>query len=182
MFLGLYFIALGIPTCALLILLADQFTAALRRSPRIMRGIDYLFAGLMGAFETMVSFSLQYGVPLELLVKKFAHTRFEQSGYTGNREIPIAKSVLDYIFRWLALKFLPPEALPEEEKSMANGHANGHAKATAAPAAEPAPAPGSRAYAALQEDAPPCSECGSIMVRAGACYRCLNCGSTSGCG
>jgi ribonucleoside-diphosphate reductase alpha chain len=141
-------------------------------------------SGLMGAFATMVSFSLQYGVPLEFLVKKFAHTRFEPSGYTGNREIPIAKSVLDYIFRWLALKFLPPEALPEEEKSMANGHANGHAK-TAAGAAEqstPAPAPGSRAYAALQEDAPPCSECGSIMVRAGACYRCLNCGSTSGCG
>jgi ribonucleoside-diphosphate reductase alpha chain len=140
-------------------------------------------SGLMGAFATMVSFSLQYGVPLEFLVKKFAHTRFEPSGYTGNREIPIAKSVLDYIFRWLALKFLPPEALPEEEKSMANGHANGHAKAAgAAEPPMPAPAPGSRAYAALQEDAPPCSECGSIMVRAGACYRCLNCGSTSGCG
>jgi len=132
-------------------------------------------SGLMDSFATMVSFSLQYGVPLEFLVKKFAHTRFEPSGWTGNKEIPIAKSILDYIFRWLALKFLPPEHMPEDEKSMANGHAT----AVAAPAA---PHTNGNAYAQFQEDAPPCADCGAIMVRSGACYRCMNCGATSGCG
>jgi ribonucleoside-diphosphate reductase alpha chain len=133
-------------------------------------------SGLMDAFATMVSFSLQYGVPLEFLVKKFAHTRFEPSGWTGNKQIPIAKSILDYIFRWMALKFLPPEQMPEEEKSMANGHGK------AATAAAPSTNGNGTGFALLQEDAPPCSDCGSIMVRSGACYRCLNCGATSGCG
>jgi ribonucleoside-diphosphate reductase alpha chain len=132
-------------------------------------------SGLMGAFATMVSFSLQYGVPLEFLVKKFAHTRFEPAGFTGNKEIPVAKSILDYIFRWLALKFLPPEALPGEEKSMANGQLSLPQDAGAIVAS-------GRGYASLQDDAPPCAECGALMVRSGTCYRCLNCGGTSGCG
>jgi len=134
-------------------------------------------AGLMDAFATMVSFSLQYGVPLEFLVKKFAHTRFEPSGWTGNKQIPIARSILDYIFRWMALKFLPPEQMPGEEKSMANGHGKSVANAT-----DPSPNGNGTGYALLQEDAPPCADCGSIMVRSGACYRCMNCGATSGCG
>lgn len=139
-------------------------------------------SGLMGAFATMVSFSLQYGVPLEFLVKKFAHTRFEPSGWTGNKEIPIAKSVLDYIFRWMALKFLPNDQLPEEEKSMANGHHHAPPPAMSGTHHVHTNGTNGNGVAALQEDAPPCSDCGAIMVRAGACYRCLNCGTTSGCG
>jgi ribonucleoside-diphosphate reductase alpha chain len=134
-------------------------------------------SGLMDSFATSVSLALQYGVPLQVLVRKFSHARFEPSGWTGNRDIPHAKSVMDYIFRWLALKFLPAEALPAEEKSMANGNAH-----PAPAAAQPVPGSNGHSYASLQEDAPPCSECGSIMVRAGACYRCMNCGATSGCG
>ena len=84
---------------------------------------------------------------------------------------------MDYIFRWLALKFLPQDEQSEEEKSMANGLSS----VQSAPEAG-MPATNSRGYAPLQEDAPPCSDCGAIMVRAGACYRCHNCGATSGCG
>jgi ribonucleoside-diphosphate reductase alpha chain len=133
-------------------------------------------SGLMDSFATAISLALQYGVPLRVLVNKFSHTRFEPSGWTNNKDIPIAKSVMDYIFRWLALKFLPQDEQPATPDSLSNGQA-----ASALPAngygGEAAPA---SAYL-LQEDAPPCSDCGAIMVRNGACYRCLNCGSTSGC-
>jgi ribonucleoside-diphosphate reductase alpha chain len=137
-------------------------------------------SGLMDSFATAISLSLQYGVPLKVLVDKFSHTRFEPSGFTGNQQIPIAKSITDYIFRWLALKFLPREDIPEsmgihEGETSANGKdtqsANGGEKAL----------PGERATFAGQDDAPPCHTCGAIMVRSGACYRCGNCGSTSGC-
>ncbi len=143
-------------------------------------------SGVMDCFATSVSLAIQYGVPLQVMVNKFSHTRFEPSGWTGNPEIPMAKSVMDYIFRWLALKFLPVEAHPEEERSMANGQGQGKQAAADEPGAQPVLkaviGPRPRGFAALQEDAPPCSECGAIMVRAGACYRCMNCGAQQGCG
>ena len=237
-------------------------------------------SGLMDSFATTVSVALQYGVPLRDLVNKFAHVRFEPSGFTGNSEIPIAKSIIDYIFRWLGSRFLsnddkamlglidrsqivdasadstpstsptlaaraggseastpladasggpssadadpadvPPtkasgdgpratavaaeaavpspsieEAAPRAEKvelgylatvGASNGHANGHTNGNA-------PKPpngggitlnfgGTKVAFATQADAPSCADCGSIMIRNGSCYKCLNCGSTSGC-
>jgi ribonucleoside-diphosphate reductase alpha chain len=225
-------------------------------------------SGLMDSFATTVSVALQYGVPLRDLVNKFAHVRFEPSGFTGNSEIPIAKSIVDYIFRWLGSRFLtdddkgtlglidrsqivdspaglapsgpvdlaartdavtgsadasggqtstdadpadvPPtkasgddpsatavaaqELAPRVEKvelgylatvGASNGHANGHTNGNA-----PKPANGggitlnmggTKVAFATQADAPSCADCGSIMVRNGSCYKCLNCGSTSGC-
>ena len=234
-------------------------------------------SGLMDSFATTVSVALQYGVPLRDLVNKFAHVRFEPSGFTGNQEIPIAKSIVDYIFRWLGSRFLGPDdkaALGLVDRSavtydaplgfgssaVASGGSGGagatsteappaaqpHAEAAggtsdttsdkpkAAVATEPATAQGGNTPVAaassissgtsspardelavvatnghaapgkagsngngsgtvtlslgatnvafkIQEDAPSCAECGSIMVRNGSCYKCLNCGSTSGC-
>ena len=231
-------------------------------------------SGLMDSFATTVSVALQYGVPLRDLVNKFAHVRFEPSGFTGNQEIPIAKSIVDYIFRWLGSRFLstdekaslglidrsavsettsvstidtptidttqgelsgeseavaPPTA-SETPPSPANGDVPESASATAAQggaaeappreelaviASNPVGAPAANGHAAngngkahangggsssgsgsgamtlslgatkvsfqTQADAPSCAECGSIMVRNGSCYKCLNCGSTSGC-
>jgi ribonucleoside-diphosphate reductase alpha chain len=129
----------------------------------------------MDAFARAISYALQYGVPLEVLADKFAHTRFEPSGFTGNEQIPYAKSITDYIFRWLALKFLPPEkqALEGEmplEKASPTAQPPGAVRAAGPSSTRP-----------VFEDAPPCSTCGSIMVRNGSCYKCLNCGATSGC-
>ena len=138
-------------------------------------------SGLMDSFATAISLSLQYGVPLKVLADKFSHTRFEPSGFTGNPNIPIAKSITDYIFRWLALKFLPREDIPESMKAHpAEQDANrGEGKGASG---ERKALPSSAREAFLnQEDAPPCHTCGAIMVRNGACYRCANCGSTSGC-
>ncbi len=136
-------------------------------------------SGLMDAFARAISYALQYGVPLEVLVDKFSHTRFEPSGYTGNQEIPYAKSITDYIFRWLALKFLSAE-----QSAMAGVVQE---SSTEQPD-ESVPVPpvdsssdGLSALTPIFEDAPPCSVCGSIMVRNGSCYKCLNCGTTSGC-
>jgi ribonucleoside-diphosphate reductase alpha chain len=134
-------------------------------------------SGLMDAFATSISMALQYGVPLEALVEKFSHVRFEPSGFTKNPEIPYAKSITDYIFRWLASKFLSAE----------HAQAVGVQKAEiegAARAAEGPSRPGSAQQVGsfrAQADAPPCHYCGSIMLRNGSCYRCANCGSTSGC-
>jgi ribonucleoside-diphosphate reductase alpha chain len=233
-------------------------------------------SGLMDSFATTVSVALQYGVPLRDLVNKFAHVRFEPSGFTGNQEIPIAKSIVDYIFRWLGSRFLGPEdkaALGLVDRSAVAGSetpsfggfgfaspagsaaglsaagaptsptpktdaAGDQPKAalaveeikTSAETAEAQPASNADSTAAtaspassgtsspardelavvatnghaapaksngsgtvtlslgstnvafkIQEDAPSCAECGSIMVRNGSCYKCLNCGSTSGC-
>jgi len=137
-------------------------------------------SGLMDAFATMVSLSLQYGVPLRALVDKFAHTRFEPSGFTKNPEIPIAKSITDYIFRWLASKFMN-----QEEKQAVGVILREPAPVEASPAA-PRPAGkesegGSVLTFVNSTDAPSCHECGAIMVRNGSCYKCTNCGSTSGC-
>ena len=156
-------------------------------------------SGLMDAFATAVSLALQYGVPLDVLVNKFSHTRFEPSGFTGNQNIPIAKSVTDYIFRWLGFKFLDAEnpygsqtenfADSEPAKNIDADEAERRlvAKAqnlikqgkpdVAVTASKRAP----EDVFELQADAPPCLDCGSIMIRNGACYKCLNCGSTSGC-
>ncbi len=211
-------------------------------------------SGLMDSFATTVSVALQYGVPLKDLVNKFAHVRFEPSGFTGNQEIPIAKSIIDYIFRWLGSRFLdtdakaglglidrtgseaaadspapsliafgagaaapaspPPVSDPvapsdpgpeasapapdsgSEKEALAviatNGAANGHAANGNGKASGNGGGGGGTSAITLnlgatkvsfqtQADAPSCADCGSIMVRNGSCYKCLNCGSTSGC-
>src|SRR4051812_4085007 len=222
-------------------------------------------SGLMDTLATSVSLALQYGVPLKDVVNKFAHVRFEPSGFTGNSEIPIAKSLVDYIFRWVGSRFLEgddkaslglidrsavvadapiafgasalapqsnegitaqseaviapapapkpattddqpkgsaaPAAAPAAPVSVArdelavvatNGHANGHANGNGGtPRRTLADFSGSLGGSSLgagvkvafsaQADAPSCAECGSIMIRNGSCYKCLNCGSTSGC-
>jgi ribonucleoside-diphosphate reductase alpha chain len=213
-------------------------------------------SGLMDTFATTVSVALQYGVPLRDLVHKFAHVRFEPSGFTSNPEIPIAKSIVDYIFRWMGSRFLPaeeranlglvdrssapessvqplnlgfggtsgiggagtsgsgssadagPASLPTGSTTVAaldsaatstppasewpattstNGNGNGHAASPNGAAAKPRVTLGSLGIGKAQvtftsqADAPSCAECGSIMVRNGSCYKCLNCGSTSGC-
>jgi ribonucleoside-diphosphate reductase alpha chain len=180
---------------------------------------------MMDSFSTAISIALQYGVPLRTLVKKFVHMRFEPSGFTSHPNIRFAKSMMDYIFRWMALKFLTrdeqlevgvnldfEEAISADEEKMAGTESA--ASTTAIPTAvhsaptlggssgstppgPTTPAAGrtttpivvkavttvKNAKLAFQnsEDAPACHACGSIMVRNGACYKCLNCGGTSGC-
>jgi ribonucleoside-diphosphate reductase alpha chain len=150
-------------------------------------------SGFADAFAQAVSYALQYGVPLQALVDKFSHARFEPSGMTKNPEVRFAKSIVDYIFRWMATKFLSPEAQfragvnMREEPTERAEPARVTISAPAAPAAPtPAPAeakPRASTFAAMQNqtDAPPCSTCGSIMIRSGSCYKCSNCGTTSGC-
>ena len=131
-------------------------------------------SGLMDSFATAISLALQYGVPMKVLVDKFAHTRFEPSGWTGNQDIPYAKSIMDYIFRWLALKFIP---------GYQAGIGLGDGDLLEAKPTAPAPDRMREQFtaAAAMTDAPACADCGSIMTRNGSCYKCENCGSTSGC-
>ncbi len=195
-------------------------------------------SGLMDTLATMTSIALQYGVPLRDLVNKFTHVRFEPSGFTGNPEVPIAKSIVDYIFRWMGSRFLSKddrdalgiiggeivsEALatpsaqlaafdgPEDERDLtsavappisstssegeggvrpaglgvvgANGSApaNGAATANGKPQVIASLGAGQRIAFSVSADSPSCMDCGSIMVRNGSCYKCLNCGATSGC-
>jgi ribonucleoside-diphosphate reductase alpha chain len=200
-------------------------------------------SGLMDSFATAVSLALQHGVPLRVLCEKFAHTRFEPSGWTGNEQIGYAKSIMDYIFRWLQIRFLsghqlslfaglaPQQAVPveghvaspgsrvipslsastEERGVILSGATSGSAvEGTAVdyytttppqqgiapdPTANLQPATGNfsmedrgvyHAANAMKSmydmgDAPSCSTCGAIMTRNGSCYRCMECGSTSGC-
>jgi ribonucleoside-diphosphate reductase alpha chain len=145
-------------------------------------------SGLMDAFATSISIALQYGVPLEALVEKFSHVRFEPSGFTKNPEIPYAKSITDYIFRYLASKFLSTEhqeAVGVQISGTSLKPMTGlpAASATMSLGTSSDASTGSHAGTAFraQSDAPPCHYCGSIMVRNGSCYRCANCGSTSGC-
>ncbi|HEX7880568.1 MAG TPA: vitamin B12-dependent ribonucleotide reductase [Candidatus Eisenbacteria bacterium] len=154
-------------------------------------------SGLMDSFATAISLSLQYGVPIRDLVNKFSHVRYEPSGYTRNPEIPLAKSITDYIFRWLASRFLSPEEaidLGVQKAITDNGLTAPDTSSTervinlAGPVVQSAPTAG-RARGAddpsltfdNQSDAPPCSECGSTLIRSGACYKCVNCGATAGC-
>jgi ribonucleoside-diphosphate reductase alpha chain len=226
-------------------------------------------SGLMDSLATMTSIALQYGVPLRDLVNKFAHSRFEPAGFTGNQEIPIAKSIVDYVFRWLGARFLPQDerdalgiinrsatGVAEAPQSSSSASAGAHGASTASAAeadsvasetravaasdappapttegiegkakttgeaggpkttavsAEPPPAEtpagatdlpvltnghaegpakaikpidlggGTKVAFSVSADSPSCADCGSIMVRNGSCYKCLNCGSTSGC-
>jgi ribonucleoside-diphosphate reductase alpha chain len=145
-------------------------------------------SGFADAFAQAISYALQYGVPLQALVDKFSHVRFEPSGMTRNPEIRFAKSIVDYIFRWLATKFLSPEAQfhagvngRELDEAAAPAAAPSADSPSPAAAARPAAAPSPFSTIQNQEDAPPCSTCGSIMIRSGACYKCVNCGNTSGC-
>ncbi len=161
-------------------------------------------SGLMEAFGRAVSYALQYGVPVQDLVRNFSHMRFEPMGRTENRDIPVAQSIIDYVFRWLASRYMSPEEAyevgvmtPEIKAALAagqyplplggtaapaaagsNGSTNGHAQSGAAdvvPLVYKAPRANGHA------DAPACASCGWIMIRSGTCYRCENCGSTSGC-
>ena len=174
-------------------------------------------SGLMDSFATAVSVALQHGVPLKLLCDKFAHTRFEPSGFTGNQQIPIAKSIMDYIFRWLELRFVsgqqytlfenlrvaqPPSAVGEDRGPQPMPSDTSAPKGALAPETASSQQPAASSYDpgplgledrglyhasdALKElvdmgDAPSCHVCGAIMTRNGSCYRCMSCGSTSGC-
>jgi ribonucleoside-diphosphate reductase alpha chain len=137
-------------------------------------------SGLMDSFATAISMALQYGVPLRVLVDKFSHMRFEPSGFTKNPDIPIAKSIMDYIFRWLATKFLDGEAQQELGivKSMPTA---GSEMPPQVPRGGAPVATISSVTSLYQQDAPPCPDCGAIMIRSGACYKCMNCGAVSGC-
>jgi len=133
-------------------------------------------AGLMECFGTVVSVGLQHGVPLKVLCDKLSHTRFEPSGWTGNEEMGYAKSIMDYLFRWMELRFLSGKQLPLfVTTAAASGETGG--------APNQAPASVSQFLHDAYEvgDAPLCTTCGSLMVRNGSCYKCVNCGGTSGC-
>ena len=150
-------------------------------------------SGFADAFAQAISYSLQYGVPLQVLVDKFSHARFEPAGMTKNPDVRVAKSIVDYVFRWLATKFLSSEAQYHAGVNMpppneTNGHDGGE-QLKLSDAAEQDDTRGQTGKAtgavpfAIQndQDAPPCATCGSIMIRSGACYKCVNCGATSGC-
>lgn len=175
-------------------------------------------SGLMDAFATSISIALQYNVPLEDLCNKFSHMRFEPNGFTNNRQIPIAKSIMDYIFRYISLKFLGRTKEPVmQTKSVSDGpveeiaatdieqidmftapkgpidslvgdtveaflEVTGGERMAIAVATAPDTETNGQITFNNQEDAPPCSNCGSITVRAGSCYSCPNCGAMSGCG
>jgi ribonucleoside-diphosphate reductase alpha chain len=153
-------------------------------------------SGLMDSFACAVSLALQHGVPLKLLCEKFAHTRFEPSGWTNNGDIGFAKSIMDYIFRWLQLRFLTGQQQLLFENLRPKLSATSSQLPDAGDLNGSAPLPKSEtrglgagsvhAADALAEmvdlgDAPSCHVCGSIMVRNGSCYKCMSCGSTSGC-
>jgi ribonucleoside-diphosphate reductase alpha chain len=136
--------------------------------------------GIMDAFGTAISLCLQYGVPLRELIRKFSHSRFEPSGFTKNPDIPMAKSLVDYIFRWMELTF------PEGVASSAVGAAAAAAappRSATAPTPAPTPAEGRLhdQFKYINEDAPVCDVCGAITTRNGACYRCNVCGNSMGC-
>jgi ribonucleoside-diphosphate reductase alpha chain len=125
-------------------------------------------SGLMDTLATSISYGLQYGVPLKFFVDKFSHVRFEPSGWTGNQQVPYAKSIIDYIFRWLGTRFL----------GIVDSNEAGETPKLRPTVVEPQQA---LPFDAGTGDAPLCSECGSMMTRNGSCYKCENCGGTSGC-
>ncbi len=146
-------------------------------------------SGLMDTIATLTSLALQYGVPLEALVSKFSHVRFEPSGFTKNPDIPYAKSLTDYIFRFLGARFL--STVQKQEAGLVEGNEQRPVadESQMSPRRAPdLPWTGSRLASdrpltpwQSQADAPSCADCGSIMIRNGSCYKCLNCGATSGC-
>src|ERR1700676_146889 len=150
-------------------------------------------SGLMDSFALAVSISLQHGVPLKLFCEKFAHTRFEPSGWSSNPDIGFAKSNMDYIFRWLQMRFLsgqqqflfenlrPKPQVDVGGASSPAGDAISDLNATAGPRTGSIHAADALSELIDMGDAPSCHVCGSIMVRNGSCYKCMSCGSTSGC-
>jgi len=138
-----------------------------------MAKVGSTISGLMDSFALAISMTLQYGVPLSVLVEKFTHTRFEPAGYTNNADVPIAKSIMDYIFQYLAAKFLAVKDSDEHDHIEDSVEFHAFEEASDDPDQLPLFDP--------QADAPACSECGAIMTRNGSCYKCENCGSTSGC-
>jgi ribonucleoside-diphosphate reductase alpha chain len=144
-------------------------------------------AGLMNSFMISVSLGLQYGVPLEVYVSKFSHMRFEPSGLTNDPDIRVAKSIVDYVFRWMGKKFLSPEQqeeagilTPEVKARLAAAYKDGGDDSTVAATVEAAP-PGQTALFNTHEDAVECAKCGGRMVRTGSCYTCRDCGTNTGC-
>jgi ribonucleoside-diphosphate reductase alpha chain len=153
-------------------------------------------SGLMDSFALTASIALQHGVPLRLLCEKFAHTRFEPSGWSGNPDIGYAKSIMDYIFRWLQLRFLTGQqqmlfdnlrprtaALGPQPEGVGDVNGTGGSSGPKSEVRGPGSVHAADALSSLVDlgDAPSCSFCGSIMTRNGSCYRCMSCGSTSGC-
>jgi ribonucleoside-diphosphate reductase alpha chain len=163
--------------------------------------------GMMNSFATAISIALQYGVPLETLVRKFAYMRFEPEGITTNPEIPFAKSMPDYIMRWLASRFLDTDTQEElgiltpEVRARKSGEdtasgasggssvpSNGNGGAKAAPSAQPPVAkltdtpPVVPARMVGLDLGPACNQCGGMMQRTGSCYTCSSCGNNTGCG
>jgi ribonucleoside-diphosphate reductase alpha chain len=143
-------------------------------------------AGLMNSFMISVSLGLQYGVPLEVYVSKFAHMRFEPSGMTNDADIRVAKSIVDYVFRWMGKKFLTVEQQeeigilsPEVRAKLASAYAAADAQSVSAPVE--APPPGQTALFNSFEDAVECARCGGRMIRTGSCYTCRDCGTNTGC-
>jgi ribonucleoside-diphosphate reductase alpha chain len=136
-------------------------------------------AGLMDSFATSISLGLQYGIPLEILIRKFAHVRFEPSGYTQNPRIPLAKSVIDYIFRWLASQFLAPEVAeelgvkPPKDKEVVEAETQEDLELPWV--VEPT-------KKSISSDSGSCSTCGGLLIRTGACMTCSQCGLSGGCG
>jgi ribonucleoside-diphosphate reductase alpha chain len=161
--------------------------------------------GMMNSFATAISIALQYGVPLETLVQKFSYMRFEPEGITGNPEIPFAKSMPDYIMRWLASRFLDTDAQEElgiltpevrARKAVQEAAQSVVSSDTAGPGTPQASASASMPASAALTDSPPvvparlqgldlgpaCSQCGGMMQRTGSCYTCSSCGNNTGCG
>lgn len=125
-------------------------------------------SGLVSSFARVVSVALQYGVPLEVLCEKFVHTRFEPNGFTGSPEIPLATSIMDYIFQWLKLRFLGKPSLPALTP---DALPRSFAATTASPVM----------YEAVgSSDVPLCRHCGSLTKRNGSCFSCVNCGESTG--
>ncbi|MHB8642856.1 MAG: vitamin B12-dependent ribonucleotide reductase [Gaiellaceae bacterium] len=142
--------------------------------------------GLMNSLMISVSLGLQYGVPLEVYVSKFAHMRFEPAGITNDADIRVAKSIVDYIFRWMGKKFLTIEQqeeigvlTPEVRAKLTAQYAADEAAASAAPIE--AATPGQTALFNAFDDAQECARCGGTMVRTGSCYTCRDCGTNTGC-
>ena len=142
----------------------------------------------MDTIGVLTSLALQYGVPIDALVRKFEHVRFEPSGFTRNPEIPMDKSIVDYIFRWLGMNFVPgyreanaPSLEQPGTEELRSPTQLPPRDAEPQQAAEPHSEGLSSWLAGLQSDAPPCDECGAITVRNGNCFKCLNCGNSLGC-
>ncbi|HUS68460.1 MAG TPA: vitamin B12-dependent ribonucleotide reductase [Kofleriaceae bacterium] len=153
-----------------------------------------VIAGLMDSFATAISLALQHGVPMQILCEKFKGTRFEPSGFTGNPDVPIATSIMDYLFRWLSLRFQGDEMHPAARAAAGQldlpnvpvladedrAEGSGQTRIPTFVVEKVVAAKDERGYVS-ETDAPPCHECGTLMVRNGACHKCPNCGSTSGC-